>query len=384
MKHCIFVYVINVDWYFELHWLNRALAVQESGANVHIIMGFTDSEITSRLRKMGFICHQWNIDRKSINPFLNFKSLVDLYLLLRSISPDIIHAITIKPNIYLGLISQFIRIPYILSVTGTGIVFSGKVLTVRLVRPIVRLLYKTSSTMVRRRIIFENFEDRDYFVKTRLCSSRDAVTILGAGVNTELFKPISENNTQTPIILFAARLLLDKGLGDLVEAGKLLRKKGLVFSIFVAGIADYSSINAIEENTLEQWKREGAIQWLGTEKNMPDLIAKSNIVVLPTFYGEGVPCVLIETASCGRAIVATDVPGCREIVRHNENGLLIPSHDSKALADAIEFLIKNPEFRAKMGARGRKIVEAEFSKEIVIKQTMEVYERLLSQKRKHC
>jgi len=117
---------------------------------------------------------------------------------------------------------------------------------------------------------------------------------------------------------------------------------------------------------------------------MPEILSKSHIVVLPTTYGEGVPKILIEAASCGRAIVATDVPGCREIVRNNENGFLVPPKDLKSLTASLKILIKDPNLRAKMGARGREIVEAEFSEKIVVKQTMEVYERLLSQKRDRC
>ncbi len=372
----IFVYVINVDWYFDLHWTRRAEANLKTGNEVHIVMGQTDSAIIDRLNKQGFICHTWNIDRKSINPFQNFVRLVDLYSLLKSIKPDIIHAITIKPNISVGLIAHVLKIPYLLSITGTGVIFSGNSFAVRVVRPIVRSLYKLASTKVKRKLIFENFTDRDYFVRTGLCKDHEAITILGAGVNTEDFKHLPEKQNSKPVLLFAARLLWDKGLGELVEAGKQLRKQGMAFSIQVAGIVDQDTINSIDQKTLDKWHADGLIEYLGTVKNMPALLAEANIVVLPTFYGEGVPRILIEAASCGRAIVTTDMPGCSEIVENEVNGLLVPPKNVEKLTEALARLLESPDLREKMGRQGRVKVKRDFSEEKVIDETMQLYQEL--------
>ena len=377
MKPSVFVYVINVDWYFKLHWLQRAIATKDTGAVVHVVAGFTDSDILDSLEALGFICHPLEIERKSINPFSNIKVLTNLYFLIKSIAPDIIHAITIKPNLYVGLISRRLKIPYVLSVTGTGIIFSGKSLTVRLIRPVVRFLYKlTGSKKVSRKIVFENREDCDYFVSTGLCDAKEAVVILGAGVDTGKYRLAEEKVSAIPVILFAARLLWDKGLGDLVEAGKILHNRNLDFAIQVAGIVDEDSINTIDEAVLEDWERDGLIQWLGTVKDMPELIAKANIVTLPTFYGEGVPRILIEAAACGRPIITTDMPGCREIVKDGVNGLLVPARDVKALADAIEVLLNDRELRNRMGRQGREMVERDFSQQKVIGETISLYDEL--------
>lgn len=375
----VLVYVINVDWYFELHWLQRALASQQAGYQVHLVMAFTNQDIFDRLASHGFICHHWAIDRKSINPLYNFKGLVDLYRYLKLIAPTMIHAVTIKPNICVGILTYLINKPYVLSVTGTGTVFSGQSLTVKLVKPVIRGLYKTlHKNNGHRKIVFENGEDRDYFVNTGLCKADEAVLILGAGVNTDIYKPVMEPITDTPVILFAARLLWDKGLGDLVAAAKLLRQQGFRFELQVAGIIDKSTLNAIDESVLEQWHKEGWITWLGTEKNMPRLIANANIVALPSFYGEGVPRILIEAASCQRAIVTTDMPGCREIVKDGVNGLLVPAQNVAALAEAIAKLVKDPGLRKLMGQRGREIVEKAYSEQQVIAQTLALYQGLLT------
>lgn len=378
MKSVVYVYVINVDWYFNLHWLQRARAVKSAGAHVHLVMGVTDSGIMDKLNKEGFVCYQWNVDRKSMNPFPNFGGFIELYRLLTKISPDIIHAITIKPNIFVGLMPRLLKVPYVLSVTGTGVIFSGRSWPAKIAKPVVRLLYKLSKySKVSRKIVFENREDKEYFVTSGLCNDSEAVTVLGAGVDTDIFQASHANNQGTPIMLFAARLLWDKGLGDLVEASKLLRQRGLEFTLQVAGIVDRETINAIDLTVLEDWQQAGLIEWLGTETDMPKLLAKSNIVVLPTFYGEGVPRILIEAASCARPIIASNIAGCREIVEDGVNGLLVPARNIYALAAAIEQLLQAPELRNRMGFNGRRKVERFFSEKQVIAETMSLYNELL-------
>ena len=373
-----FVYIINVDWYFDLHWLQRALATQSAGFAVHLIMDFTDEAILKRLIALGFICHTWTLNRKSINPINNIKEFIQLYGYLRNLSPVIVHAITIKPNIYTGLITYLLNMPYVISITGTGTVFSGKSLTIKILKPFIRLIYKALKAGKKiRRIVFENGEDLRYFVNTRLCAADEAVLILGAGVNTDIFTPVAELTTDKIIILFAARLLWEKGLGDLVDAVRLLRTQGLNFEVQVAGIIDHSTMNAIPESVLEQWHSEGLINWLGTVKNMPDLIAQANIVVLPTFYGEGVPRILIEASSSQRAIVTTDMPGCRELVKHGVNGLLVSPQNVVELANALSMLINDPVRRENMGKQGRRLVEQYYSENHVIAQTLALYSELL-------
>ncbi|MFA5983872.1 MAG: glycosyltransferase family 4 protein [Methylococcaceae bacterium] len=373
-----FVYVINVDWYFKLHWLKRALAVLYSGAKVHLVLGVTDTKLMDEFTNYGFICHPWQLNRNSINIFANINELVGLFRLLKSITPSLVHAITIKPNIYVGLIAYWIKAPYVLSVTGTGTVFSNQHWTIKCIRPLVRLLFKWLKTGQNiRKIIFENKDDQHYFVTTRLCHASEAVTILGAGVDTALYYPSPEMVSDTPVILFAARLLWDKGLGDLVQAGRNLRTLGVKFIIQVAGIIDASSNRAIAIRVLEDWHKEGVIEWLGMQTNMPELINRSHIIVLPSFYGEGVPRILIEAAACGRPIITTNMPGCREIVRQGINGFLISPHDVDALGQALLALINNPELRLSMGAQGRELVVSQFSEAQVIKETLVLYQELL-------
>ncbi|MEW6616666.1 MAG: glycosyltransferase family 4 protein [Thermodesulfobacteriota bacterium] len=213
-----------------------------------------------------------------------------------------------------------------------------------------------------------------------LVSPKRATLIRGAGVNPNVFASRPEPEG-APVVILAARMLWDKGIGEFVEAARWLREQGIAARFVLVGDSDPGNPAAVLVARLDEWRRSGVVEWWGHREDMPEVFAQSNIVVLPS-YREGLPKVLLEAASCGRAIVATDVPGCREIVRHNENGLLVPPRDSKSLADALKILIENPELRRKMGARGREIVEAEFSEEIVVRQTMEVYKEIIRRLRR--
>ena len=192
--------------------------------------------------------------------------------------------------------------------------------------------------------------------------------IRGAGVDLKLFSPQAETEG-VPLVILAARMLWDKGVGEFVEAARILKRDGCECRMVLLGAPDPGNPASIERKTLCDWQMEGIVEWWGHREDMAEMFALSNIVVLPS-YREGLPKVLLEAASCGRAIVATDVPGCREIVHHNVNGLLVPPHDSKLLADAITTLIENSQLRLSMGNRGRAIVDAEFAEELVVRQTM--------------
>lgn len=377
----IIVYVVNVDWYFKLHWLKRAQKTLELGAKVHLITEVTDHKLADELKDLGFCLHSWKLDRSSIAVFKNIREFINLYSLIKFLSPNLIHAITIKPNLYVGLIANILRITHILSVTGLGSVFSSQHWKTRLAKPLIQFLFKwIKNNNLSRKIIFENNDDRNYFIANGMCNASEAVLILGAGVNTEIYNSVNEHENNPIIILFAARLLFDKGLADLIEAGRYLRNKGIRFSIVVAGILDSSSIGAISQNMLNEWHKEGIIEWLGTidgDVRMSALIARSNIVVLPTHYGEGVPRILIEAASCARALIATDISGCREIVQDGINGFLVPPKKPKALSEALERLINDPILRKKMGQNGREIVVNLFSEEKVVSETLNLYQEFV-------
>ncbi|MEO1479763.1 MAG: glycosyltransferase, partial [Bacteroidota bacterium] len=163
------------------------------------------------------------------------------------------------------------------------------------------------------------------------------------------------------------------GVGDFVEAGRLLRDRNVSVRMRLVGPADPDNHAAVPEATLQAWNEEGAVEWLGFREDMDDLLRQSHIVCLPSQYGEGVPRILIEAAASGRPLISTNRPGCREIVHHGTNGLVVPPEDPEALADAIETLVTHPEQRLQFGAAGRELVEAQFSERQVLRETLKVY-----------
>ncbi|OEF94085.1 glycosyltransferase family 4 protein [Vibrio splendidus] len=368
------VYVINVDWYFRLHWLERAEYFQSLGFNVHIISSFSNDDIKNELASKGFICHQLSVKRKSVNIFREIGSLFRLKRILDEIEPELIHCVTIKPNIYAGLLNRlFFNKPIIYSVTGLGAVFSSKSIKFNLLKYIITTLYKCIS-ISKSRFIFENGEDCKLFDEIGILKYENGRVVKGAGIDLARFSP-----SMSPLnknVLFGARLLNEKGLACLVEAKQILESQGVEFTLNVAGIIDSDVSSAIPLSQVEAWASSGDINWLGNVQNMPKLIKENDIVCLPTTYGEGVPRILIEAASCQRAIITTDVVGCREIVSHNVNGLLAQPGDAISLANCLRSLLESDEKTLEFGVKGRQKVETEFSQEMVFEKTLKVYDEL--------
>ena len=377
MQNKKLLFIINVDWYFKLHWLPRAIAAKESGFDVIVAAHFTSPAIRTEFRKLGFSLVPLFLDRKSINPRKNFVIKQRIAKLIDRVRPDIVHSITVKPNVYSGLICSKRNLCQVMSVTGLGLTFSSKKMKAKLSKRIITRLYRKVSKNPNSHILFENEDDRTLFSHLHIADQSRLTVIAGAGVDLMEYSYQKEAGNSCPIILFAARMLWDKGLADLIDAATILRKKGLKFELKVAGILDNQSSAAISELQIDKWHKQGDINWLGEIKDMPNLIAQSNIVCLPTTYGEGVPRVLIEAAAIGRSIVTTDVNGCREIVLNNQSGVLVPSRNSVALAAALEMLLLDKETRIEFGLRGRQLVEEKFCQKIVIKRTLEVYQNLL-------
>ncbi|ARP39461.1 glycosyltransferase family 4 protein [Vibrio syngnathi] len=368
------VFIINVDWYFKLHWIDRARYFQSLGYDIHIITSFTKNKILDELSYEGMQCYNLEFKRNSLNVLREIKTTIQLKKILSDIEPDIIHCITIKPNIYVGLINRIIfRKKIVYSITGLGAVFSSENKKFRFIRKAIQSLYKLVSTD-HSMFIFENSEDYAFFEKKNILKHSNGIVIKGAGIDLSLF----DKSQHTPClnILFAARLLEDKGLRILINACKQLKQEGIPIKLLVAGIIDLDVTSAIPMEEINQWNKDGHIKWLGNVKDMPDLIKSSHIICLPTVYGEGVPRILIEGASCQRPIITTNVPGCRELVEHNVTGLLAKPGDVSSLKHCIKAVILDDDNARAIAYNARKKVETEFSQEIVFRRTREVYDRL--------
>jgi glycosyltransferase involved in cell wall biosynthesis len=224
------------------------------------------------------------------------------------------------------------------------------------------------------RVVFENPDDRDAMIAAGWVRAADAALIRGAGVDLATFDAAPEPEG-VPIVALTARMLRDKGIGEFVEAARILRREGVPARFILAGAPDPGNRAAIPEETLRAWAAEGAVEYLGFQADVPALLRQSAIVCLPS-YREGLPKALLEALAAARPIVTTDVPGCRETVIPGVNGLLVPTRDPSALAAALGALLRDPARRKTMGAAGRRLAETEFSNARVVAETLRVYRDL--------
>jgi glycosyltransferase involved in cell wall biosynthesis len=371
--------VVNVEWYFWSHRLPLARGLRDIGCEVIVAAG-VERGYESAIEREGFRFISLRLSRRSTNPWHEVTSIWELFNLYRRERPDLVHHITIKPVLYGTLAARAAAIPALINtIPGLGYTFSGAGIRGSLVRTAVSKAYQFALSGRRVRVIFQNPEDRALFCSTRIATPERSVVIRGSGVNIKYFTP-SPAPAGTPIVLLAGRLLWDKGVGELVEAARQLKVRGTECRVVLAGIPDAENPRSIPVSVLEDWQAEGVIEWWGQRDDMPAVLEKSSIVVLPSYYPEGVPKILLEAAASGRPIITTNTPGCREVVRHGENGLLIPPRDSHALAEAIAMLLHNPVLREQMGARGRELVVTQFSEEQVIRETLAVYQDLLAER----
>ena len=287
------------------------------------------------IEKEGFKVIPLRLIRRSKNILHELLSVLEIIKIYRKERPDIVHHISIKPILYGSLAAKIAGVYHVVNtLPGLGVLFVNKGLKAAIFRSAVKIAYFIAFFSKSSSVIFQNREDLKRFVDSKIVTLRKAILIRGVGVNVLRFRFTPEPN-KTPIVVLASRMLWNKGIGELVEAARNLREKSIECRVALVGAPDPENPQSIEEETLKSWHDEGAVEWWGYREDMPRVLSEANIVVLPTTYGEGLPTILSEAASCGRPIVATDVPGCREIVRHNENGFLVPPHDSKALAEAI-------------------------------------------------
>ena len=312
-----------------------------------------------------------------MNPWREVGMVRRLAEIYRDERPDIVHHVAFKPIIYGSIAAKLARVPHVINApVGMGFVFSSSQFKARMVKPLVLFLYRLLLHPANGRVILENSDDIAMLAKMGLIDQDRTILIRGAGVDTSRYVPQPESQGD-PVVILPGRMLWDKGVGEFVDAARQLREQKVTANFILVGQRDPGNPATIPVWQLEQWHDSGVVEWWGLCDDMPRVIAESHVVCLPS-YREGLPKALIEAASCGRAIVTTDVPGCREVVKNEDNGLLVPAHDAAALAAALRRLIMSPALRQYLGERGREIAVAEFALEKVVDQTLEVYREMLS------
>jgi glycosyltransferase involved in cell wall biosynthesis len=368
------IFFANTDWYLFNFRLSLARALRDQGAEVVLLS--PPGPYGAMLRDAGFRWEPLAMNRRSLNPFRECGLLRTLAKFYRQERPDIVQHFTVKCVIYGSFVAAWSRVPFVVNaVAGVGYVFTNSGTLARLLRPIVGRALRLAINRPNSRLILQNPDDVRLFRSAGLVDDRNVRLIMGSGVDTTRFFPAScPVLTHGPArILLASRVLWDKGVGEFVEAARMLSAEGLSVRFRLAGSPDPGNPGSVPATQLSVWMQEGLVEFLGQVADMPALLRDTDIMVLPTRYGEGLPKSLIEAAACAIPLVTTDIPGCREVVSDGETGLLVPVRDADALAGAIRKLCSDPEWARGLGRAARERALREFDERVVIAKTLAVY-----------
>lgn len=365
--------VANTDWYLYNFRLTLAKRLRARGYEVGLVS--PAGEYVEDIRAAGFRWLEWPVSRQSMEPIQESVALWKLRQLYMQERPDLVNHFTVKPVLYGTLAARLAGIDAVVdSITGLGYLFIRQSLLIRLVRSLVLELYRLAFRHPNLAVIYENEADRSFFIDRHLVCRQQTSVIQGVGVDLGKYQLLPEPEGM-PLVVLPARMLWDKGVGVLVEAARLL-KGHRQLRVALVGSSDPGNPANIPEATLRAWVSEGVVEWWGFRSNMPEVYRLAHIVTLPSM-GEGLPTVLLEAAACGRPIVATDVPGCREAVADGQTGLLVPPNDPPALAAALEKLLDDPALGRTLGLNGHEWVAQNFSDEQITTETMQVYQQVL-------
>jgi glycosyltransferase involved in cell wall biosynthesis len=366
------LFVVTEDWYFVSHRL--ALAVAAQAAGFEVVVATRVGRHGEAIRAAGIRLVPFGLARSYGNPLREILALVRLY---RRERPDIVHHVALKPIVYGAVAAWLARVPaQVNAVVGLGWLFTSTKGVMRLIRPAARWILASLLRMRGSLTIVQNPDDRALLVRSHLPESRIRL-IRGAGVDTTVFAPAPEPAGPVCIVL-AARMLWDKGVGEFVEAARLIRQAGVQARFALVGDPDNDNPASVPEATLRGWHGQDGVEWWGRRDDMPSVYQAAHIACLPSYYREGLPKVLLEAAACGRPLVTTDAPGCREVVQDGDNGILVTPRDAQSLARAMRKLIEDEKLRHAMGKRGREIMLKDFSSEQVVRETLAIYRELVA------
>ena len=368
------LFLVTEDWYFVSHRLPLAIAAVAAGYRV--VVATRVQRHAEIIRAAGCEVVPIMLRRSGRNPFADGLALLELVGLYWRERPDIVHHVALKPVVYGSVAAWVARVPNVVNaVAGMGYIFASPDLLARVLRPIVTMALRTLLGRSNAWTILQNPDDLQALMAVGAVDPSRTILMKGAGVDLTQFAPMPELEG-TPIVVLPARMLWDKGVGEFVKAARVIRRRGIDGRFALVGAVDTANPARIPRSVLEEWDREGVIEWWGHRDDMPTVLAESAIVCLPS-YREGFPKALSEAAASARPIVTTDAPGCREVVREGENGTLVPVRDADALAEALMVLLGDRALRSQMGARSRELAEAELGIEKVVESTMDLYRRLV-------
>jgi glycosyltransferase involved in cell wall biosynthesis len=373
----VLLLVVNVAWYFRLHRLALAKAASDDGFDVHVATAPDTPADAEEIKRAGLVYHPIKIRRGRWRPLEDLRLAWQLYRIQRQLAPDVVHHITIKPVMFGTLAARLAGAPAIVNaMSGLGFVFTavGGVASMR--RAAVMLAYRALFASSKVRVIFENRDDMSLFVEKKFVPPSQATVVRGVGVDARRFQGRQERGA-VPLIVLPGRMLWDKGVREFCAAAAMLRAEGVQASFALVGPLDPENPAAIPQSWLDEQSRGSGVEWWGHRSDMSAVYAQASIVCLPS-YREGLPTVLVEGAASNCAIVATDVPGCREVIVHGETGLLVSPRDAGSLAEALRKAITDPVLRFRLAAAAYAFVTAELSEERITSGTIRIYREMMA------
>jgi glycosyltransferase involved in cell wall biosynthesis len=367
------IYLVSEDWYFLSHRLTLAKNAMDRGYIVHVIC--KDTGMINEIKRHGFKYYELKSSRNNTSIFNVVKEILNIRLIIKKIKPSIIHLVAFR-SILLGLSSLvFINnIKIVSSITGMGSIFLSKKLKIKLLKYAIIIFLFINFRRKSNTIIVQNKDDYNFFSKKFKINKNQIFLIRGSGVNINHFQYMKEPSINPIIVTFVGRLIKDKGIETLFSAFKKVSTVNKNINLLIAGDIDVSNPSAISKNYIDQeLKKNKNVSWLGNINNIKELWNKSHIAILPS-RREGLPKSLLEAAASGKPIIATDVPGCREIAINNFNALTVPLDNADELAEAIKYLASNHMVRKRYGLKSRELVEKDMSEEIIVNKTISIYE----------
>ena len=382
-----FVFVSHDDFNLYRFRLPIMKALVSTGAEVWAVA--LPGEFKDQFAEHGIRFHPWELDRRTLNPFTGLSAVRSLRRIVERLRPDVVHAFTLRPILYAGFALSRLGVRLMASITGLGSLYLEEGIKWRIIRKGSEFLFKKAFLRVDG-VIFQNRDDRDYFVSRGLIPVEKAYLIRGSGVDVERFSPGAvpeEERTalryrygipeDAVVVVMVARLIRFKGVYEFVEVARRFRYSGVRFVL--VGSPDPGNPSSLSEEEVEVLRREGSIVLPGFQKDVRPWLSVADVYVLPSYYREGLPLSVLEAMAMGLPVVTTDVPGCRETVEEGVNGFLVPPRDVEALEKAIRTLMEDPELRRRMGEASRRKAEEEFSLDMVLRAYLELYDRIMAE-----
>jgi glycosyltransferase involved in cell wall biosynthesis len=369
------IFLVTEDWYFWSHRLPMARAAQQAGFDVAVATRITAHG--ARIEAAGFRLIPMRWRREEIGPWASLAAIAEIYRLYRRERPFMVHHIAHKAAILGGIAALLARVPRIVSfIAGVGYMGTSRSRHAQLVGAAARFLWPVLLLRRHCRVIVQNDDDRAVIEALRP-SAADRITVIrGSGVDLDHFKPLPEPPSPPVTVAYVGRMIAIKGVVTLVEAQRSLCAEGIALQLLLVGTPDLANPSSFDEATLRAWGKLPGIVWCGHREDVREIWATAHIAALASEGGEGVPMTLLEAAAVGRAIVATDVPGNRDVARNGINAILVPPGDADALAAALKTLASDPARRRSYAAAGRSLVAEGFSEEAVRAATVALYRAL--------